>query len=537
MAEKPYDLAIVGAGMAGCILAARIAENGLNPKTGERLRIALIDRGPYFKGAIRPGYGAPERRRMFTNIASDFGGRYVTNPGVPPGQQRRLPLRPGEEVHAHRTAAIVGGGSLLYTAITHVPYEIDYSVWVEETGVDWTYPNVKSAGDEIKRTFNLHQKPDTLLTRLDRMFKDTAKAQGFEIHDATIAKKNCLYSGYCDGVNMCRYDARMGSFTAYMPIAEKHGVEVIPGALVQRIVFEKAGARIRVQGVELTQQGVRRTLQVPRVIVSSGNFGTPQLLLRSGYGPKELVGAGLILENRNVGQNTDNRPTLEVLSGVFDEPLSDGEYHDGTTAGAYYAYYDLSPDKKYERIEIALRADEVTPPDSVAVGMLAPPFGREHKEFMRDVGNNRKMTRTRRAILSRCSADISLVRPRSVRGYVNEWGEQIYRDNDPSIVKPLSQGRELAYELLKKMGAREVIDMKKPARVRRLFTWVGSCQPGTDPSSSVVNPYFESHDIDGLFVCDASVVPRAATQGYAGTVATVAVLAATRIVERHFKKR
>jgi choline dehydrogenase-like flavoprotein len=51
-----------------------------------------------------------------------------------------------------------------------------------------------------------------------------------------------------------------------------------------------------------------------------------------------------------------------------------------------------------------------------------------------------------------------------------------------------------------------------------------------------VNPHFESHDIDGLFICDASVVPRSATQGYAGTVATVAAFASRRIVERHFKR-
>ena len=37
MQDQNYDLIIVGAGMAGCILAARIAENGINPRNGEPL--------------------------------------------------------------------------------------------------------------------------------------------------------------------------------------------------------------------------------------------------------------------------------------------------------------------------------------------------------------------------------------------------------------------------------------------------------------------------------------------------------------------
>ena len=129
-----------------------------------------------------------------------------------------------------------------------------------------------------------------------------------------------------------------------------------------------------------------------------------------------------------------------------------------------------------------------------------------------------------------------LVRPRNIRGWINEWGEQIYPGNDPSILGPLEQGKELIYELLKKMGAREVRGMDRPVRVGHLNTFVSSCMVGTDPKSSVVDPNFESHDVEGLFICDGSVVPRAASQGYAGTVATVALLAASRIRERHFRR-
>ncbi|MCH8820343.1 MAG: hypothetical protein IIB03_08505 [Acidobacteria bacterium] len=51
--QRNYDLVIVAGGMAGCILAARVAENGVHPQTGEKLRIALLEAGPYLKGKPR----------------------------------------------------------------------------------------------------------------------------------------------------------------------------------------------------------------------------------------------------------------------------------------------------------------------------------------------------------------------------------------------------------------------------------------------------------------------------------------------------
>ena len=71
MAEvRNYDVVIVGGGTAGCILAAKISERGINPETGNRLKIAVIEAGAYLKGDPKPGYGIPLRRRMYANIQS-----------------------------------------------------------------------------------------------------------------------------------------------------------------------------------------------------------------------------------------------------------------------------------------------------------------------------------------------------------------------------------------------------------------------------------------------------------------------------------
>jgi choline dehydrogenase-like flavoprotein len=533
MADQPYDLVIVGAGMAGCTLAGKIAEQGVNPSTGEPLKIALFDRGPYFKGRSNPGYGHPIRRQMFTNISNDFRGKYMVRTGLPPGKKRKVPLRPDDEVYTQGVPAIFGGGTLHYTALTRVPREVDFDVWVDETGADWSYQNLKPFADQITRDFNIHARPKELLSRLDHLVRDAAQSMGYQPHDATIAKKNCLLSGYCDGTNMCKYDARQGSFLVYLPLAEERNVQMIPDARVERVVIERVGAQARVTGVEYTQNGIRQRLETSRVIVSCGNYGTPPLLYQSGYGPRELTYGDPVVENRNVGANTDNRPQARGPVGIFDEPLSDGEFRH---EGAYYIFHDLNPDHRLERVSISMSATKAPYPERVALGAEAPQFGRSHKEFMRDFGNSQKMTRARQEITRQSRSLLQLVRPRRVHGWINEWGEQIYPGHESSIVKALEQGREVAYEMFKKMGAREILGMDRPIRVHHLEAFVGSCIVGTDPRNSVVNPDFESHDVDGLFICDASVVPRSATQGYAGTVATVALFGASRIVESHFKR-
>ena len=36
---------------------------------------------------------------------------------------------------------------------------------------------------------------------------------------------------------------------------------------------------------------------------------------------------------------------------------------------------------------------------------------------------------------------------------------------------------------------------------------MGTCRMGKDPKKSVVNRELESHEVKGLFICDASILP------------------------------
>ncbi|MBI2821902.1 MAG: GMC family oxidoreductase [Acidobacteria bacterium] len=531
---ETYDLLVVGGGMAGCILATRIAEKGVHPRTGERLKVAMLERGPYFKGDPKLGYGIPLRRKMFTNITHEFreGGRYAM--GIFASRHEAL-LRADESAGAPTAdvASVVGGGSLHWQAMSQVPYDLDYEAWAEETGVDWTAEKVRPASEEIRTLFNIHARPESMLTRGDLLFRDTVKTLGYKIIEATLAKKNCIRCGFCNGADMCKYDAKMGPVITHLPLAEKVGVRIISDAEVEKIILEKQGARVVARGAIYRSQGSGRSALADNVIVSCGTFGTPLLLFRSGYGRREVLGSKLVVENPNIGRNIDARPSSGGVRGVFSEAMSDGDYYDG----GYYFYQDVHPKGYVDRLEIGFGGELRTlpTPDLLAISRAAPLFGREHKEFMRQICNPSASGRSGRAALLReGTIDASVVRPKEVRGYLDEKGRFQYERNHPSIVQRLQEAREIARQVLEKMGAREILNASGPLRVGRETMQLGSCRAGADRSVSVVNSDFESHDVENLFICDGSALPRKASHGYGAPVATMATYAAQRIVARHF---
>lgn len=523
MAEKNYDLIVVGSGMAGFLVAARLAEKGVNPSNGEPLKIALVERGPYIRGTPHSGAGIPERRKLFTNLTREFHerGRY---------QMQYYPDGPrGPNTFPHAAASIVGGGSLHWRAMTRTPMENDYRSWSEVHGLkDWTEANFRDAANEVIQMFNIHERPAGMLPRGDLMFRDAGKALGLQVEAARVAKRNCIRCWGCEGNNFCKYDSRMGSFIAYLPILEKHNVDVIADAEAQKIVIEKG----RATGVVFNQKGTVSQIQAPKIIVSCGNFGTPLLLMRSGYGPRDLLGSRTLVENANVGRNIDGRPGALTLTGIFPEPLSDGSYSDG----GFYIVHDTRPDKVMERVKFRWESPVLGDPSTLAVNALAPAFGREHKEFMRHLsGDSPVRTKAKDLLTRRGEMLIRVVRPMEVFGAEDDRATWSYDIEHPSIKKLFEQGKEIGREVFKKMGATDVHEQTEPLGTN-FNSNTGACRAGNDRRNSVVNPYFESHDVENLMIVDASVTPRGATIGYGAPTATVAAFGYRRILERHFRR-
>jgi choline dehydrogenase-like flavoprotein len=122
-----------------------------------------------------------------------------------------------------------------------------------------------------------------------------------------------------------------------------------------------------------------------------------------------------------------------------------------------------------------------------------------------------------------------------VKGKINViTGSTDYPYADPTNVKTLLGGAEILRELHQKMGAK-IIEEDKPKSFRGGHP-TGTCRAGSDPKESVVNPHFESHDVENLLICDGSVIPRACLAHKCIPVCTTAAFAARRIIADHYTR-
>ena len=117
-------------------------------------------------------------------------------------------------------------------------------------------------------------------------------------------------------------------------------------------------------------------------MVSCGTFGSPRLLGKSGYGPREdLESNKLIVENDNVGRNLDG-DTVYRIGAMFDEPIK--EAGRGTNGGINCLIDD--PDYKDGTGTLMLLSthlSKINYPDQAALSQFAPAFGKAHMDFMR----------------------------------------------------------------------------------------------------------------------------------------------------------
>ena len=90
-------------------------------------------------------------------------------------------------------------------------------------------------------------------------------------------------------------------------------------------------------------------------------------------------------------------------------------------------------------------------------------------------------------------------------------------------------GAEKARELLVAAGARDIISV--PARTAR-FHIMGTCRMGDDPQRSVVDRDGRAHEVDNLWIADASVFVTAAGVNPSLTVQALARRTADRMLAR-----
>jgi choline dehydrogenase-like flavoprotein len=319
-----YDYVIVGAGSAGCVLAARLSED---PDTSVLL---LEAGGPDAKENIHVPLGYLQLQR------TDVDWDYVSAP-EPNCGGRRIALPRGK---------VLGGSSSINAMVYIRGNHRDYDEW-GASGWSWEdlFPYFLKAEDNERGESEWHAVGGPLPVSEQRSGMALSPAWVEAGVEAGLARNDDFNGAEQDGVGMYQVTQRDGmrasAAVAYLhpAMATRPNLTVMPFMHVNKVLFEGT----RAVGVEATQLGEARELRAEReVILCGGTFNTPQLLMLSGVGPAEHLAmreVELLLDQPAVGENLSDHAcaygvwTATEATSLLDamEPAALGEFEASKT--------------------------------------------------------------------------------------------------------------------------------------------------------------------------------------------------------------
>ncbi|KAF4635110.1 hypothetical protein G7Y89_g2998 [Cudoniella acicularis] len=278
MAQPIYDYIIIGGGLAGCALAARLAERD------DSLSILIIEAGPNVKD--HPLCGAP--LACFGAHHSPLDWAYWSVP------QAHLD---GRVCYASAGKALSGSGATNYGTWTR-GNAADYNLWAKIVGDEsWSYERLLPYFKKTETHFDpdadqhghngpIHNNSVTSSSP-DRKYplKEPLRAawEKVGVHQIDDVNKGSPL-GFGELVENWREGKRQLPSEAY-GIAKHTGITVLTEAMVRRVIIEEqdSGKKVAV-GAELADGKVFKAGK--EVIISAGAYRTPQVLMLSGIGPK-----------------------------------------------------------------------------------------------------------------------------------------------------------------------------------------------------------------------------------------------------------
>jgi len=296
-----YDYVIVGAGSAGCVLAARLSEN-------PSARVLLLEAGPP-DDALE--IKIPAALNRLWQSAYDWGYRTVP-------QDRA----DGRSVYWPR-GRVIGGSSSINAMIYIRGNACDYNTWRDEFGCDgWGYHDMLPyflRAERNSRGASVYHGGSGPLWVSDPKFKSPATVAFVESAVNAGAGANPDFNGASqDGVGfyqVTQYGGRRWSAAdAYLhPAMGRPNLTVLTDALATGVIIERGKAR----GVRYLHRGEEHEARADaEVILSGGAINSPQLLMLSGIGPAEHLrehGIRVIAESPGVGANLSDHPIVTAI--------------------------------------------------------------------------------------------------------------------------------------------------------------------------------------------------------------------------------
>jgi choline dehydrogenase-like flavoprotein len=462
------DVAVVGSGAGGAVVATTLAEAGLD--------VIVLEEGPHVPAQE---HGAMRQSESVRHVWRDAAMSLAVGLGDSPS----INVTAGRGVGG--SSALTGG--VCFRVHDHVLHD-----WSKE-GMPELAPDAMDRWySMVERDVHVETVPEAMRSKSTRLFIEGGKKLGIPFHSMRRNTDGCNGCGRCNFG--CPHQAKMSVDIAYLPRAVRAGARILSDCLIDRVQMSgdrAMGVAGRLLDGPKGKPSSGVVVRAKHVVLSAGAMYTPLLLRRSGIGSRSgAVGTTLTLH-----------PSFRVIAR-FDEPVRGWE---GALQSAYSDHWE----------DEGMILNSVWIPNGIMVATM-PGFGKAHQKW-RDMASHL-------AIFGGMLHDDA-----GGRVWPVPFGREpfmTYRMSKRDRARLPILLRRMA-EIFFAAGAREVflpVFGADPITSDELDAFpfesvkgrniecssqhpLGSCHMGASAASSVVDPDGRTWDVPNVWVADGSILP------------------------------